>query len=252
MVATAWSAGHPQSLWRVHSDAVNLDLLGRWLPGERVKFLLKTDAFDEAFGHGLYPLLKTKSEHVVIIDVAVSTFRLARARHGSLCVIGADARCLPFANGAFDTIVSFSTLDHFHSREEIVASLREFRRVLRSPGQLFLTLDNQANPIIRLRNALPFGLLRRLQLVPYYVGVTYGPRGLRSILQEVGFDVREVGAVLHCPRVLAVAIAHLLERHAGQATQRRFLRLLLTFERLAYWPTQFLTGHFVAVRALKR
>jgi SAM-dependent methyltransferase len=250
-VAATWGAEHPQSLWRAHSDAVNLDLLGRWLPDERGKFLLKTDAFDEAFGNGLYPLLKTKTEHTVIVDVALSALAFARTRHGGACVIGTDARHLPFADGVFDAVVSTSTLDHFHSHAEVIASLREFHRVLRPAGQLLLTLDNPANPIIRLRNALPFRWLHRLGLVPYYVGVTYGPRRLRCVLRQVGFEVREVGAVMHCPRVFAVAVARLLERHTGQASHRRFLHFLLAFEQLAHWPTRFLTGHFVAVRALK-
>mgnify|MGYP006138370175 CR=1 FL=1 len=38
------------------------------------------------------------------------------------------------------------------------------------------------NPVVRLRNALPFGLLRRTGLVPYYVGATCGPRRLRDFL----------------------------------------------------------------------
>lgn len=250
-VAAAWDA-NPQSLWRAHSDTVNLELLGRWLLDERMKFLLKTDAFDEAFGNGLYPLLRTKAEHTVIMDIAASTLGLGRARHGALRVIRADTRCLPFANEVFDAIVSTSTLDHFHSHADLIASLHEFRRVLRPAGKLFLTLDNQANPIIKLRNALPFRLLHRLGIVPYYVGATYGPRSLGRVLQKVGFDVLEVGAVMHCPRVFAVALARLLAQHARQESQRRFLRFLLTFERLAYWPTRFFTGHFVAVRARKR
>ncbi len=251
-VAEVWNTAHPQLLWRVHSDIVNLGLLRRWLPASRVRYLLKTDAFDEAFGNGLYPLLATKAERIVSMDITLPTLRLARAHHGSLCVIGADTRRLPFANGVFDVIVSTSTLDHFQSRDEVIASLHEFRRVLRPTGQLFLTLDNLANPIIRLRNALPFRLLNRLGIVPYYVGATYGPRSLGCVLRGVGFDVLEVGAVLHCPRVFAVAIARLFERHTRQETQRRFLRFLLAFERLSHWPTRFLTGHFVAVRAIKR
>lgn len=251
-VAKAWSTVQPQSLWRVHSDTVNLGLLGRWLPESRVQCLLKTDAFDEAFGNGLYPFLATKAERIVGVDISVSTLRLARTRHTSLCVVGADVRCLPFADSVFDILVSTSTLDHFQSHAEIIGSLHEFRRVLRPTGRLFLTLDNRANPLIRMRNALPFRLLNRLGITPYFVGATYGPRSLRGVLQEVGFDVLEVGAVMHCPRALAIAIAHLLKRYTGQETQRRFLRFLLTFERLAYWPTRFLTGHFVAVRAIKR
>jgi ubiquinone/menaquinone biosynthesis C-methylase UbiE len=236
----------------MHSDAVNLELLRRWLPEERPRLLLKTDAFEEACGDGLSPLLQEKAEHAVIVDVALAILQLARARHDRLCVIGADTRCLPFVNGVFDVIVSTSTLDHFRSRDEIVASLREFRRVLRPAGQLLLTLDNLANPLIKLRNALPFRMLQRLGIVPYYVGATYGPRGLTEVLHEVGFEVREIGAVMHCPRVLAVAISRLLERNAGQRTHRRFLNFLLAFERLANWPTRFFTGHFVAVRAIKR
>ncbi len=235
-VAEVWNTAHPQELWRVHSDTVNLDLLGRWLPAGRVQYLLKTDAFDEAFGNGLYPLLATKAERIVGVDVSVSTLRLARTHHTNLRVVGADVRCLPFADGVFDILVSTSTLDHFPSHDEIRASLHEFRRVLRPAGQLLLTLDNLANPLISLRNAL---------------SATYGPYGLRCVLQEVGFNVLEVGTVMHCPRVLAVAIARLLERHTGPETQRRFLGFLLTFERLASWPTRFLTGHFVAVRAIK-
>ena len=84
-----------------------------------------------------------------------------------------------------------STLDHFRSHSEIVTSLRELLRVLRPGGQLLLTLDNPANPLVGLRNALPFGLLHRLRIVPYYVGATCGPRGLRRLLPQVGFEVLE-------------------------------------------------------------
>lgn len=251
-VAEAWGKTHPQTLWRAHSDAVNLELLARWLPQGRVDRLLKTDAFDEAFGNGLYPLLAEKAECVVGMDVSASTLRSAQTRHTGLCAVGADTRCLPFADGAFDVIVSTSTLDHFRSHDEIIASLHELCRVLRPAGYLLLTLDNPANPVVALRNVLPFRLLHRLGLVPYYVGATYSQRLLRRILPQVGLEVLEVGAVLHCPRVLAVPIARVLERHTLLQTQRRLLGILLAFERLSRWPTRFFTGHFVAVRARKR
>ena len=124
--------------------------------------------------------------------------------------------------------------------------------MLRPGGQLLLTLDNPANPVVALRGVLPFRLLNRLGLVPYYVGATLGPRRLGRILSQVGLDVGEITAVMHCPRVLAVAMAGLLEKRASAKTQRCFLRLLIAFEHLASWPTRFLTGHFVAVRASKR
>ncbi|MGH8008336.1 MAG: methyltransferase domain-containing protein, partial [Candidatus Binatia bacterium] len=119
-VAEAWQKTRPQTLWRRHSDAVNLELLARWLPQQRVARLLKTDVFDEAFGEGLYPLLELKAEQGIGMDLSVSTVHAARTRYASLRGVGADARCLPFANDTFDVIVSISTLDHYRSRAEIV------------------------------------------------------------------------------------------------------------------------------------
>lgn len=251
-VAEEWRVTPPQALWRLHSDAVNLALLRPWLPTDRVPYLLKTDAFDEGISAGVYPLLAARADCFMEMDIAVPMLYLARKRYPELQVIGADVRYLPFAADSLAIIVSLSTLDHYRSRQEIVSSLREFHRVLRPTGQLWLTLDNLANPIIRVRNALPFHWLKRLGIVPYYVGVTYGPRSLPRVLQKIGFEVVETSAVMHCPRVLAVPVSRLLERYTGQKTHRRFLHFLLAFERLSRWPTRFFTGHFVAVRAVKR
>src|SRR5574341_1753589 len=102
------------------------------------------------------------------IDLSLLTVRAAKLRHHGLKATGADVRHLPFADGVFDVIVSNSTLDHFESSDEIISSLQELHRVLRTGGQLLLTLDNLANPLISLRNVLPFGLLNRLNIVPYY------------------------------------------------------------------------------------
>jgi hypothetical protein len=71
------------------------------------------------------------------------------------------------------------------------------------------------------------------------------------MLKKVGFEVLETTAILHFPRVLAVALARYLERRAGNSTCNRFLGFLMAFERLEYWPTRYLTGYFVAIRAQK-
>lgn len=250
-VAETWQQTTPHQLWRAHSNAVNLALLTRWLPAERVERLLKTDLFDEACSEGLYPQLASKAQHVVGIDISLSTLHANRSRHAGLSLAHADVRCLPFVSEAFDVIVSNSTLDHFTSPNEINASLCELYRVLRRGGHLLLTLDNLAHPVIALRNVLPFRLLHCLGMVPYYIGVTYTPRRLRRILQRVGFNVLEVDAVMHCPRALVVAMARGLEGRLKLKTQRRLLCGLMAFERLSRWPTRFLTGHFIAVRATK-
>lgn len=251
-VAAAWRESTPQRLWRAHSDAVNVALFANWLPPGGVERLLKTDVFDEAVGEGLFPRLAGDVRSPVGIDVSAAGLSAARSRYPRLRAVRADVRRLPFAGESFDTIISNSTLDHFAAPEDITSSLRELRRVLRPGGHLLLTLDNRANPVIALRGRLPYQVLHRLGVVPYYVGATYGPAHLRGVLIEAGFDVLDLEAVMHCPRVLAVAAARVVERRTGPAMHRRFLRWLMTFERLARWPTRFRTGHFVAVRATRR
>ncbi len=251
-VGDRWQDGRAQALWRSHSDAVNVGLLAKWLPAEPVHRALKTDLFDEAAGAGLYGRLALAANRVIGMDIATTTARAAAARHGALIAVGADARRLPFGDEAFDLILSNSTLDHFESKADLAASLRELHRVLKTPGLLIITLDNRANPAVALRNAMPFSLLNRLRIVPYYVGVTCGPRGLRRMLGQAGFQVSEICAVLHCPRVVAVAAAGLVHKYADAGAQRRFLRSLMSFERLSRWPTRFVTGYFVAARASKR
>jgi ubiquinone/menaquinone biosynthesis C-methylase UbiE len=186
------------------------------------------------------------------VDVSDSIVKAAQARHIGLRGTAADVRCLPFADETFDVVVSNSTLDHFETYGEIRDSLRELHRILRSGGELIVTLDNVSNPVVALRSALPFRLLHRLGIVPYYVGVSFGPGRLYFEVKEAGFDIMKTAAVMHCPRVLAVALAWFLERCAAAETQRRFLRTLMVFEVLSRWPTRFFTGYFIAVKAISR
>lgn len=250
-VGHAWTAAQPEALWRLHSDAVNRRLLRRWLPPAPVARLLKTDLFDEAATGGLHNLLKERATLVVGMDLSAVTAREARRRADGLTATRADARALPFADAAFDVIVSNSTLDHFESRDEIVASLRELRRILKPGGQLILTLDNLANPVVAVRNAIPFAWLKRLGIMRYFVGVSCGPRGMRKLLIESGWRIEEMDAVLHCPRFFSIQVGEWLYRRAGAAAQRRYLDTLLKFEGLARWPTCYLTGYFVAARAVR-
>ena len=238
-------------LWRVHSDAVNRELFERWLADSSDETILKTDLFDEALSDGLHAMLASQARQVYGMDLSARILRIAGSRHRDLQSIVADVRRLPFREGTFDVVVSNSTLDHFGTHEEIMSSLRELYRVLRPSGRLLPTLDNPANPVVALRQVLPFDVLNRLGVLPYYIGATLGPHRLRRILRQLGFEVMEMGAVLHCPRMPAVVLCRLLARYATSAMQRRFLHLLMAFEGLSRWPTRLLTGHFVAVRALK-
>jgi SAM-dependent methyltransferase len=257
----AWLEHYPQPLWRRHSDSVNTALIERWLP-LRFDSVLKTDLFDEAVSAGLYAPLAERADRVVGIDASAAIVAAARLRHSGLVAQCADVRKLPFADGEFDAVVSNSTLDHFQSPAEIVVGLRELSRVLRPGGTLVLTLDNPWNPILGVSKMLPRralnrawlrvgGASSRAGLLPYYVGATLSIRRLRRLLPELGLSVAETGAVVHVPRLFAVVVANLLERRGQVRSREGFLRGLMAFEHLAHWPTRFLTGHFVTVRALK-
>ena len=247
--ATEWLQTSPQRTWRRHSDCVNASLVGRWLPAMRLGRLLKTDAFDEAVSAGVFPQLAEHAATVIALDISFKTVAAAALRYRDLAVVAADLRRLPFGDGSLNAVVSLSSLDHFRTFDELAASLRELHRVLPPGGQLILTLDNLMNPLVALRNALPFSLMNRLGIVPYRIGRTAGPRRLQGLLEKTGFTVEEIGAVMHVPRVFAVALANLVDRLGSDSIRRGFLGFLLSFERLARWPTCYLTGYFVAVRA---
>ncbi|GJL58210.1 MAG: hypothetical protein NPIRA03_10670 [Nitrospirales bacterium] len=208
--------------------------------------------FDELVGEGLTPFLQARAHSIIGMDLSFGNAHLGFRGQTSVSGACADVRDLPFGNESFEVVVSNSTLDHFQTLDEIIVSLRELHRVLRQGGQLILTLDNPANPIIAARNVLPFKFLNRLGILPYYVGATCGPWRLQKWLREIGFDVRDVTAVLHCPRVLAVLAAKILCSCANSAVQQRFLRWMQVFENMSHWPTRYLTGNFIAVRAEKR
>jgi SAM-dependent methyltransferase len=250
-VAEHWRDMRPQRLWRQHADAVNVDLVERWLHRVQASRLLKTDLFDEAATGGLYPSLQSRARLVVGMDLSEVTARVAWSHAEGMRVACADARSLPFADGVFDVVVSNSTLDHFRTRQELIASMLELSRVTRPGGALILTLDNRGNPVVAFRNAMPFNWMRGLGIVPYYVGVTCGPRALKTLLEETRWELREMDAILHCPRFLAVRASQLFDRTSAE-TQRRFLAWLARFERLARWPTRYLTGYFVAALAVRK
>ena len=242
-----WTATRAAATLRAYSDAANERMLADWLP-ERARSALKTDLFDEAVGAGLVGTLAARADRVVAVDVSPAVVTAARERHTGLDARCADTRTLPFPDGAFDLVLSNSTLDHFDSLDDVRAALAELRRVLEPGGRLVITLDNGANPLVLLRNALPGSLLRRLRLVPYPLGVTCGPRRLRRLLDEAGFDVEASRALMHCPRVVVRAAAAAL----GSAPTNGFLHAVLAFEGLAKLPTRYVTAQFVGASARRR
>jgi SAM-dependent methyltransferase len=261
-LAGLWLAQPTQVLWRRHSDAVNARLAAAWLP-ERAGRVLKTDLFDEAVSGGIVSTLADRADEVVGIDLSPAVVKAAAARNKRVRAQVADVRALPFPDESFDAVLSNSTLDHFDSRDEIVLSLRELRRVLRPGGTLVITLDNPWNPLLAVSKALPQRWLNetwnrhssglgKVGVLPYQVGVTMSAPALGRTLVGVGFTVEETSAVIHAPRLPAVLICSLLERRAGTSAQERLLRILMRCEGLRERRTRLVTGTFVAIRAIRQ
>jgi SAM-dependent methyltransferase len=252
----AWLTQTPERLWRLHADAVNREILQQLLPSPTVipgSVLLKTDLYDEAVGDGQTDWLAKACQFVVGVDLSLAVIEAARkARPGRLCATAADIRRLPFRNGSFNVVVSLSTLDHFVTTENLREALSELARVLRPEGVLLITLDNPTNPLLKLRQALPFALLHRIGLVPYFCGKTMNATELRAALTSAGLEVEELTAILHCPRVLAILLQRALQHFGPGKVWHTYLRILTSFECLAQLPSRFVTGHFIAARCVKR
>jgi len=238
-------------IWRAHSDAINSAFVLRSLIHRKVGRALKTDLFDEVAGPGLYPLLQAVAERVVGIDMSAQAAKHAQDSRPTLASATADVRRLPFKNESFDLVVSNSTLDHFEQFREVEDSLRELHRVLRPGAQLILTLDNLANPIVALRNALPTAFRRRSGIVPYFVGATCGPGRLRKVLAAAGFEVRSLEAILHVPRFAALNTAYLAGRFASGKLHHQILRGMNGFEGMSRWPTRFFTGYYIGASVVR-
>jgi SAM-dependent methyltransferase len=245
------SKKHKHSLWRKYSDAVNSRLWAECMHLRRVGSLLKTDSFDEIAGRGLYPMLTQRSDILICIDISDRVLHKAACRYDSLNGVNADVRTLPFGDEAFNAIFSNSTLDHFNTQSDIVKSLHEFYRILKPSGRLIITMDNPENPIVAIRNALPFPVLNRLGITPYYIGRTLSHRRLSYHLKAAGFEIDSVTAIMHFPRIFIVLLSLFFERAGNRGYRQALLSLFMAFENLQNYSTRYLTGNFVAVSAIK-
>jgi SAM-dependent methyltransferase len=233
------------------ADEVNRALIARWLPPRGLGRVLKTDLFDELNTAGLAPALAKTCDQLIGIDVSRLAGRSVRERTASLRVATADVRHLPFPRHTFDAVVSHSTLDHFASRREIALALREIHRVLCPDGRLVITLDNLHHPLVALRNAVA-PHMRRAGALPYELGASHTPRGLAEALAETGFQVIELTAVHHLPRLVSVVVDRLIGAAGRPRWAPRLMRLGNLAEGLSTWPTRFVTGQYVAALARPR
>lgn len=226
-----------------------LKLVKRWAPREICGTVLKTDLFEEAFGaDSLVPDLAEAADIVVGFDISDSITRVAKSKFepGNGAFVAADVRELPFDDCSFDLIVSPSTLDHFEDHKDLSISLRELARVLKPSGRLIVSLDNRQNigdPLLRVVN--------RLGCVPFYLGRSYTVKELQRELRAAGLDVRETTAILHNPRLFAVAGIAITRKLHWKPLQRLMEGLLQTTQALEHTRLRYFTGSFVVAMATR-
>jgi SAM-dependent methyltransferase len=239
----------PMAGWHGYMRRVYGRLIREWLPASTHGRRLKTDLFEEALSpsaplHDLGP-------GSVGLDVSLDVARGARQRLGPgvPCVV-ADLRAMPFRDGSLRGILSGSSLDHFSCHADVSAGLGELARVMAPGGTLVLTFDNPHNPVVWVRNHLPFRLLKACGLVPYYVGVTLGRKETIRELEALGLDITETRAVAHAPRAPAIWLVRLVERFGRRSDG--LAEPLLAFDWLDRIGTRYLTGYYLAFRVVKR
>jgi SAM-dependent methyltransferase len=234
----------------VQKRDVHLQWIARNIPaGSRIRTVLKTDLFEEAYGEDqLLFSLPFDADLKAGIDIDAGTVARAarRDRARSNRFVQADVRRLPLRDCCVDVVLSNSTLDHFSAEQEIEDSLRELTRVLRPGGTLLVTLDNLRNPLYLVFRAAA----GRLGL-SFSLGKTLPLRRLLSILERQGLEIQSNDWLIHNPRFVSTLLFLALRRTLGTRAERAIGWLLAAFSKLDRLPTRSFTGAFVAACARK-
>lgn len=108
-----------------------LDLL-QVRPGQRLLDVASGEA-------GMLPFARARGLFAVAVDLAVAALRTARSRDAGSCMLVADGERLPFADGSFERVLSFGSLEHYNDPARGAA---ELARVLAPEGLALVQVPN--------------------------------------------------------------------------------------------------------------
>jgi len=167
-------AGHQVHLCRYREAGTLL----RWLGGD----LRGMCVLDVAGGDGYWAgQARQRGARAVSIDLSRPKMTFGRGLANAPSLIEADAVALPFADAAFDRVMSICAIEHFDDGER---ALDEMARVLRPGGQLVMSAD-------ALTRAAAWPRLYQAHAARYHVKRTYSHQTLARLLRARGLELVE-------------------------------------------------------------
>ena len=102
----------------------------------------------------------------------------------------------------------------------------------------------------------PYFIVRlwmKLRLSPYFIGKTLCLSKLRHALEEIGFSVEETTAIFHYPHPdrLVRWLEHSMRRLSRGSLDNAIRKGLAFLDKLEGKRTKYLTGRYIAVKAVK-
>ena len=144
---------------------------------------------DAGCGDGTYSIMfARRGFDVVGVDLSKNLVNFSRKRSESdrlkIDFSQVDIDALPFKDNTFGTIICIETLEHM---PDPIASLSEFRRVLKPLGRIVITVPNKLNPYFRLQDYIYKLFNKKLEPVHR----SYTKSELRNLVVKAGFSVEK-------------------------------------------------------------
>ncbi|MCX6024463.1 MAG: class I SAM-dependent methyltransferase [Chloroflexi bacterium] len=183
--------------WYVGMRGITFALLDQYVPPGSARRVL-----DAGCGAGANLEALRRYGPTTGVDISPLALELARTRPGARLTAGSIDR-LPFADGVFDLVTCFDVIYHLQVQED-AAALREFRRVLRPGGVLFL-------------RAPAFELLRAAHDTAVHTRQRYQVGPLRAKIEAAGFGTLRAtyANTLLFPLAAGMRLAQRLTGHSG-------------------------------------